>query len=183
MWTIPAVLNRKGLWRCCNAVVLQVLLVAGSAIIAEAQTTVGGHMGFVLPLVTDTDGQVTNLADNFGIGFPVGITVKGTGHFAFDMEFVPFINDSPRQVSLTLHPGGLWSIGHGFTVGMRAAFVVNSTEFGFTPLLNKSWPITREGSFFKAYFVEADLPVRFNRPVSGPATNPVQFAMHFGLGF
>jgi hypothetical protein len=183
MLTIAGVLNRKDLWRYCKAVVVLVLLMAGNTIMAEAQTTVGGHIGFVLPLVTDTDGQVTNLADNFGIGFPVGITVKGTGRFAFDMEFVPFINDSPRQVSLTLHPGGIWNIGHGFAVGMRAAFVVNSSEFGFTPLLNKSWPIKREGSFFKAYFIEADLPVRFNRPQGGPATNPVQFAMHFGLGF
>jgi hypothetical protein len=183
MLTISAVLNRKGLWHCCNAVVVPVLLVAGSTIVAEAQTTVGGHIGFLLPLVTDTDGQVTNLASSFGIGFPVGITVSGTGRFAFDMEFVSFIQGSPRQVSLTLHPGGLWSLGHGFTFGMRVAFVVNSSEYGFTPLLHKSWPIKREGSFFKNYFVEADLPVRFNRPPGGPDTNPVQFAMHFGLGF
>jgi len=34
---------------------------------------------------------------------------------------------------------------------------------GFTPLVNKSWPIKHNNSLFKAYFVEADLPVRFNR--------------------
>jgi hypothetical protein len=49
--------------------------------------------------------------------------------------------------------------------------------------VNKSWPIRTEGGFFKTYFVEADLPVRFNRPVGGPNTNPVIFAAHFGLGF
>jgi hypothetical protein len=57
----------------------------------------------------------------------------------------------------------------------------HSSQFGFTPLLNKSWPI--EGSFFKAYFVEAVLPVRFDRPTVGPNTNPVSFGMHFGVGF
>jgi len=31
--------------------------------------------------------------------------------------------------------------------------------------------------------VEADLPVRFNRPPVGFATNAVTFAMHFGVGF
>jgi hypothetical protein len=143
----------------------------------------GGHFGFVLPLVNHAGGETTYLNDNFGIGFPFGITVKGSGRFAFDMEFVPFINDSPRQVNLTVHPGGVWSVGHGFGVGIRAAFDVNSTQFGFTPLVNKSWPIHSENGFFKAYFVEADLPVRFNRPVTGPSTNPVTFAMHFGLGF
>jgi hypothetical protein len=36
---------------------------------------------------------------------------------------------------------------------------------------------------FKAYFVEADLPVRFSRPVGAPATNAVTFAMYFGVAF
>jgi hypothetical protein len=58
-----------------------------------------------------------------------------------------------------------------------------TSQFGFTPILNKSWQIKREGSFFKTYFVEADVPVRFNRPPGGPSTNPVTFAIHFGLGF
>jgi hypothetical protein len=149
---------------------------------ATAQT-IGGHIGFVLPLVTTAGGQTTTLGDNFSIGFPFGITVKGKGRFALDFEFVPLIQDSPRNVNFTVHPGGVWSIGHGFAVGMRAAFDVNSSQFGFTPLLNKSWPIQGENTFFKAYFVEADLPVRFNRPTGGVATDPVTFAMHFGLGF
>lgn len=149
---------------------------------AGAQT-VGGHIGFVLPLVTHAGGQTTNLGDDFSIGFPIGITVKGSGRGAFDMEFVPSIQDSPRKVSLTLHPGGVWSVGRGFSVGMRLAFDVNSSQFGFTPLVNKSWPIKSENGFFKAYFVEAVLPVRFNRPPGGPSTNPVTFGMHFGLGF
>jgi hypothetical protein len=138
---------------------------------------------FALPLVTTAGGQTTTLADNFSIIFPIGITIKGNGCGAFDMEFDPSIQDSPRQVSLTLQPGGVWRLGHWFAVGIRAAFVANSSEFGFTPLLNKSWPIKSDNGFFKAYFVEADLPVRFNRPPGGPATDPVTFAMHFGLGF
>jgi hypothetical protein len=142
---------------------------------------VGGHWGVLLPLVTRSGGTNTTIADSFSIGFPVGINIHGQGRMAFDMEFVPVIQNSPRQVSLTLHPGLVWALGHRYSFGMRAAFVANSTQFGFTPLLNKSWPI--EGGFFKAYFVEADLPVRFNRPTGQPATNPVTFALHFGLGF
>jgi len=82
--------------------------------------------------------------------------------------------------SLTIHPGLVWNVGHHVGVGMRAAFDVNSSTYGFTPLVNKSWPIKSEGSFFKAYFVEAVMPVRFNRPTVGPQTTPVTFAMHFG---
>jgi len=169
--------------RALRAAVVVLFSSATVILAARAQATVGGHVGFVLPLITWSGGQTTDLADNFSIGFPAGITVKGTGRMAFDMEFVSSVQDSPRDVTLTVHPGFLGNVGHGFTPGIRAAFVVNSPEYGFTPLLNKSWPIKSKGSFFKAYFAEADLPVRFNRPAGGPDTNPVTFAMHFGLGF
>jgi hypothetical protein len=79
----------------------------------------GGHIGFVLPLVTHAGGQTTTLDENFGIGFPVGITVKSSGRTSFDFEFVPFIQDTPRKVSLTVHPGLLYGLGHGFTAGAR----------------------------------------------------------------
>jgi hypothetical protein len=147
-----------------------------------AGQTIGGHIGFVLPLVTRADGQTTTLGDSFSIGFPTGVTVKGSGRLAFDMELVPSVQNTPRSVTLTVHPGFVESVGHGFGVGGRAAFVIDSPVFGFTPLVNKSWPI-KKGGLFKAYFVEADLPVRFNRPTGGPNTTPVTFAMHFGLGF
>ena len=155
----------------------------------QAQTqkgpTLGGHIGFVLPLVTDSSGNVTNLADAPAVGFPVGITVKGSGPLAFDLEFVPQINTTgTRQTTLTVHPGLIYGLGHGWAAGGRLAFDVNDPSWGFTPLINKSFPIKhRNGGLFKAYFVEADLPVRFSRPVGAPATNAVTFAMHFGVAF
>jgi hypothetical protein len=167
---------------------------AGSAPLAQAQEssapqaqkgpTLGGHIGFVLPLVTNSGGQTTNLADQFAVGFPVGITVKGGGRTAFDLEFVPQYNATgQRLTTLTVHPGLIYSLGHGYAVGGRLAFVVDNPTWGFTPLVNKSWPIKHNNSLFKAYFVEADLPVRFSRPVGAPATNAVTFAMHFGVAF
>jgi hypothetical protein len=157
----------------------------GSAPQAQAHKgpTLGGHIGFVLPLVTHSGGQTTSLADQPAVGFPVGITVKGSGRTAFDLEFVPQYNATgQRLTTLTVHPGLIYSLGHGFAVGGRLAFVVDNPTWGFTPLVNKSWPIKHNG-LFKAYFVEADLPVRFNRPVGAPATNAVTFAMHFGVAF
>jgi hypothetical protein len=148
--------------------------------------TLGGHIGFVLPLVTHSGGQtINNLADQFAVGFPVGITVKGSGRMAFDLEFVPQYNGTgQRLTTLTVHPGLIYSLGHGYAVGLRAAFVVDNPTVGFTPLVNKSWPIKhKNGGLFKAYFVEADLPVRFSRPVGAPATNAVTFAMHTGVSF
>ena len=171
--------SRRVLW----ATAVGAMLLAGTTAIAGAQTAIGGHIGFVLPLVTRVGGQTTNLGDNFSIGFPIGITIKGRGRMAFDLELVSSIQNQPRAVALTVHPGVVWGLRHGFGVGGRAAFDINSAQFGFPPLVSKSWPIRSENGFFKAYFVEADLPVRFNRPAGGPNTNPVTFAAHFGLGF
>jgi hypothetical protein len=146
--------------------------------------TLGGHIGFLLPLVTHSGGQTTSLGDAPAVGFPTGITVKGSGPMAFDFEFVPQYNATgTRQTTLTLHPGLIYGLGHGWAVGLRAAFVVDQPTVGFTPLVNHSWPIKSKNSLFKAYFVEADLPVRFSRPVGAPATNAVTFAMHTGVSF
>ena len=158
-------------------------LLFGTAATAHAQVNVGGHVGFVIPWVTHAGGQTTSIADNFQIGFPIGVTFKGQGRMALDLEMVPSISDKPRTVSLTIDPGVVWSLSHGVGVGIRAAFDVNSSQFGFIPLVNKSWKFKEPKGIFKRYFVEADLPVKFNRPTGGISTNAVTFAIHFGLGF
>lgn len=166
--------------------IASIVLIAMSGSLAPkavAQEGLGGHVGFVLPLVTRAGRQTSNIGDNFSIGFPLGITFKRAGRVAYDLELVPAIQDSPRKVSLTVHPGFVCALKHNWAAGMRMAFDVNSSQFGFTPLVNKSWPIKAEGTFFKAYFVEAVLPVRFNRPTGGNTTIPVTFGLHFGLGF
>jgi hypothetical protein len=161
-----------------------ILLLGGVMPAARAdERSIGGHVGFVLPLVTHANGQTSSLADNFSIGFPLGISFHSGGRLTYDLEFVPGIQDTPRKSTLTVHPGLVWGLGHGWGAGIRAAFDVNSSSYGFTPLVNHSWPIKSEGSFFKAYFVEAVLPVRFNRPTGGPSSTPVTFGLHFGLGF
>ena len=172
-------------------IVLAVLAatLASKMSLAQAQEqkgpTLGGHIGFVLPLVTHSGGQtINNLTQQFAVGFPVGITVKGSGRTAFDLELVPQINTTGTRITtLTVHPGLIYSLGHGWAAGGRLAFDVNDPSWGFTPLVNHSWPIKHKNGLFKAYFVEADLPVRFSRPVGAPATNAVTFAMHFGVAF
>jgi len=112
-----------------NEVVLFSLFVAMMGVLsgipaAEAQTTIGGHVGFVLPLVTHAGGQTTNIADNFSIGFPLGVTFKGNGHMAYDLELVPGVRGTPRLTTFTVHPGLVWDIGNNLGAGIRAAFDV-----------------------------------------------------------
>lgn len=175
--------NKKNRAKVLYAAAVFCMALLSMAVPAQAQITVGGHVGFVIPWVTHSDGTTTTQFDAYNIGFPVGVTFKGQGHFAVDLEMVPFVSQKPHETTLLVDPGILYGLEHGVTVGLRAAFSVNSATVGFIPLINKSWKFKNQNSFFKAYFVEADFPVQFSRPTGGTATNSFTFATHFGLGF
>ena len=72
---------------------------------ASAQDTLGGHIGFVLPLVTHADGTTTNISDDFVIGSPMGITVRRSSTFAFDLELVPAFQNDPLNVGVHVGVG------------------------------------------------------------------------------
>ena len=148
----------------------------------SAQNSVGGHIGIAFPLVTHADGETTTIGDNFTTAFPMGITIKRNGSkMAFDFEFVPAIQDKGRKVNLTIHPGVIWDLGHNFAGGIRAAFDVNQTSYGFTPLLAYAWGI--KGHKNNKIFLEFDLPVRFSRPTPGNNVASVTAAIHLGTAF
>ena len=158
---------------------------------AQAQITVGGHVGFVVPWVTEAGGRTTTEFDGYNIGFPLGITFKGPGRFAIDLETIPFVN-SARTDPFVVDPGVLYTVNPGsaipVTLGLRAAFTTNAAQVGFIPLVHLDNPLgaasfIQESGFLQSYFVEFDLPVQFSRPRGGPATDSVTFATHFGLGF
>jgi len=162
---------------------LAVMAFAAVAPTANAQITVGGHVGTVIPWVTDSSGKTTTEFDSYSIGFPIGVTFKGQGHFGVDLEMIPFVNQSPHLTTFVVDPGIIYSLSHGYTLGWRAAFSVNAPTVGTIPFVNKAWKFKNQSGFFKAYFAEFDLPIQFSRPTGGPATNSVTFATHFGLGF
>jgi hypothetical protein len=147
--------------------------------IGRADDRVGGHFGFVLPLVTRAGGQSTTLSDEFKIGFPTGITVKTASRFAFDLELVPLIHSGSKNVDLTVHPGVLYDLGHRWTGGLRAAFDVNQKSWGFTPLINLGFPQANGTTLF----AELDLPVRFQQTALDQGQTAVTAAVHLGWAF
>lgn len=166
-------------YRQNNVLVLLLSLVsiAFIAFPASAEDHLGGHVGFVLPLLTNTDGKTTNITDHFSVGFPMGITVKTTDTLAFDLELVPSVDHS--HVSLTVHPGLIVGIRPNLAAGIRAAFDVNQDSWGFTPLLNRSFS-RGNGT---AFFTEAVLPIRFQRTAAGRHVTSIGLGVHFGFGF
>ena len=167
--------------RFLAVIALALLGVSGRRL--QAQTTVGGHIGFLVPWVTRAGGETTSVFDSYSLGLPFGVSVQGQGRMFVDFEFIPTVNQSPHETTLTVDPGILYKLDHGFTVGLRAAFDVNSSRVGFVPLVNKSWKLRNQIGIFKTVFAEVDVPVKFSRPPGGAATNPVTFATQFGFGF
>jgi hypothetical protein len=149
----------------------------GIAAPAAAQDRIGGHFGTVIPIVSRAGGATTTLSDDFKIGFPTGITVKSDSPWAFDLEFVPVVTSS-RFASLTLHPGVIRSLPNRFAAGMRMAFDVRESSWGFTPLLNHGFPVGR-----MTYFVEGVVPIRFQQNAVGRSQTSVGLAAHVGVGF
>jgi hypothetical protein len=147
---------------------------------AQAQDRLGGHFGAVFPLVTHTDGETTTIGDDFKIGFPMGVTVKTSDKWAFDLELVPVIQNDPLLVSLTVHPGIIRALSGGYAVGLRMAFDVSEASWGFTPLLNRGFAVPGHG--YKI-FVEGVVPIRFQQTSTGDNRTSIGFAVHTGIGF
>jgi hypothetical protein len=156
---------------------LFVLLAAAIAAPASAQDRLGGHFGAVIPFVSRAGGSTTTISDQFKIGFPTGITVKTDTKWAFDLEFVPVVTRD-RFASLTLHPGIIRSLPNSFAGGIRMAFDVRESSWGFTPLLNRGFPMGR-----MTYFVEGVVPIRFQEDAAGRGQTSVGLAAHIGVGF
>ena len=66
------------LWVVVGVVLLSQVQ-AAEAQTGEPQTTVGGHVGFVLPLVTHAGGETTNIVDNFPLAFRLELPSDGQG--------------------------------------------------------------------------------------------------------
>jgi len=146
---------------------------------AVAQDRLGGHIGAVFPLVNHVGGETTTVADDFTIGFPMGITVKTSDKWAFDLELVAGIQNDPLDVSLTVHPGIIRALSGGWATGLRVAFDVNRASWGFTPLVNKA--LTHGHGY--AWFVEGVMPIRIQADPAGGNRTAIGLAVHTGVGF
>src|SRR6185295_12710471 len=93
---------------------LTAMIAGGAASPASAQNRLRGHMCFLLPLVSHANGTTTTISDDFVIVFPVGITVRKSDKFAFNLELVPVIQIDPLNVTLTVHPGVVAGLGNGW---------------------------------------------------------------------
>lgn len=138
----------------------------------------GGHVGFVVPIVGRGNGVTTNLGDRFVFGFPVGLTLKTKKNIAIDFEFIPTFNTG-RDFVLTIHPGVIYGFAKKYAVGVRAAYDAGAGSFGFTPLISRGFKISDK----VGWFIEADFPIRSNYNPYRDRFGSIAFAAHAGIAF
>jgi len=114
---------------------------------ASAQGILSGHVGVAFPLANYTSAagtsSTTTINEGFNVLFPFGIGVRPSeSPVVFDFEFVPEVHPSTRSVMLLVHPGVIKPLPKRWAVGVRAAFEVNQTSLGFTPLASKSFSVS-----------------------------------------
>ena len=98
----------------------------------------------------------------------------------FDLEF-PAVVDKPRQVNLTVNPGLLWRLGHGFAAGSRVGLDINTAQFGITPLVVKSFKL--QHNFFEAGLLRPIMSSALIARSLGNRLNPFTFNMVFVVAF
>ncbi len=143
------------------------------------------HVGLMQMIFSIREERVRDISlyDYYTLGLPVGITFPTGGRLLFDMEMVTFIKPyfgnptRPVEFELLMHPGFLVRLGGGFSFGLRAAVEINQGNYGFTPLLNKSFPL-KNGN---AFFIELILPGRFEPEKTGTYTQ--ELGIHAGFAF
>lgn len=146
---------------------------------------VGGHVGLAAPLVTiPSEGDTTDIGDQFTLVAPIGITVKLTERLAVDFEtqvgnpIDPMRSDATttRRTSLVVAPGLVYNFGP-FAAGLRVASEIGAeSNVGLIPLVNRGlFPVGAA-----TWFVEAAFPTFVHASQPDVTFTAV---IHTGIGF
>ena len=116
----------------------------------------GGHVGLSMPIMQF--GRTTQVigSDFVTLAPAVGLTLKLSPRWAFDLEGVISAPLKPGNgtETYTVDPGVIYDFGP-FAVGGRVAFNIGQAEnVGLIPLVHKGFKLNDR----VAFFIEADLP-------------------------
>jgi hypothetical protein len=164
-------------------VALLVALAPSSALAEGAR--VGGHVGLATPLVTiPSEGDTTDIGDQFTLVAPIGVTVKLTDRLAVDFEtqignpIDPMRSDATttRRTNLVVAPGLVYNFGP-FAAGLRVASEIGAeSNVGLIPLINVGVVPMALGT----WFIEAAFPTFVHASQPDVTFTAV---VHTGIGF
>jgi hypothetical protein len=142
-------------------------------------------VGLAVPLVTiPSEGDTTDVGDQFTLVAPIGVTVKLTDRLAVDFELQvgnpidPMRSDATttRRTNLVVAPGVVYNFGP-FAAGLRVASEIGAeSNVGLIPLINRGlFPVGPA-----TWFVEAAFPTFAH---ASPPDVTFTAVIHTGIGF
>lgn len=148
---------------------------------STAGTTVGGHLGVAVPIVTIGNPKTTVIGSDFAtIGITPGISVNLDEHWTIDFEFIALneLKKTPAPTTFVVDPGVVRHFG-SVAVGLRVATQVGAlTNVGLVPILVVPFKVSNQFS----YFVEGDIPL-FLRDDGTKMQPSASFLFQTGVGF
>jgi hypothetical protein len=142
---------------------------------AARASQVGGHVGAAVTLAQFGSQSHVIGGDFLNVAVPIGVTIKGDGPLAIDLETILAMPLQPGsgKTGLVIDPGVVYNWG-AFATGGRVAFQLGETaNIGFIPLINKGFPFGA-----RTFFIEAALPMFVK---AGEFSASPTF--HTGIGF
>jgi hypothetical protein len=148
---------------------------------APVTRSVGGHLGFALPVLTIASPENTVIGQDFvNVGITPGITVHLNEHWSIDFEFIAFNKwkGSTTATTFVVDPGVVYSFG-SLAAGLRVATEVGAPRnIGIVPIIVKPFALGKGIS----YFLELDLPV-FMRDNGSEMKPSLTVLFQSGIGF
>jgi hypothetical protein len=148
---------------------------------STAGSTVGGHLGVAVPIVTIANPKTTVIGSDFvTIGITPGISVNLDEHWTIDFEFIAMneVKNTPAATTFVVDPGVVRHFD-ALAVGLRVATQVGAlTNVGLVPIVVVPFKLSKQFS----YFVEGDIPLflRYDGTKMEPS---VTFLFQTGVGF
>lgn len=144
--------------------------------------SLGGHLGFALPIVT-VGSNTTGIGKDFvTVGLTPGITIHLDDKWSIDFEFIAFNNfkapASHGNTTFIVDPGIVRKFD-GFLAGLRVATQVGApTNSGIVPIFVLPIKVSERA----VYFIEADVPL-FLRDNGQKPEFTATFLLQSGFGF
>lgn len=148
---------------------------------STAGTTVGGHLGVAVPIVTIGNPKTTAIgADFVTIGITPGISVNVDEHWTIDFEFIALneLKNTPAATTFVVDPGVVRHFD-ALAVGLRVATQIGAlTNVGLVPIVVVPFKVSKQF----AYFIEGDVPL-FLRDDGTKMQPSASFLFQTGVGF
>ena len=143
---------------------------------AAQDRSVGGHVGFALPVVSRSQGDTTS---EFAISVPIGIVFRKNTGLPIDVAAVPTLNPHSK-IDVAMSVNTAHGLGRGLSATIGAIVNLRDPVWGFAPGLDKV--LAKLGSG-RVLVGDLFVPVLFHRETDGTWYTSVGLGVHVGVAF